>query len=202
LADDWSGGSVEVPIVGEGVVTWVGGGGGEGDGLTFVNIGGDIDVTNGGGDVGDGDLEGFGGAGSIVVSNGDGDVISTRLSKHMARVGDSGDRGRTIAEVPGDGVGVFDARVAVGYAEVEGFALVEGGCGGGEVDNWGEVIDFDCGDATGAAAIFIGDGEGDIVVTVVFVCVGDIASGDGVGAVAEVPGVGEVVATTAVGGSG
>jgi hypothetical protein len=80
--------------------------------------------------------------------------------------------------------------------------LVKGGSWSGEVDNRGEVIDFDCGDLTGAAAVNIGDGEGDIVVTVIGVGVGDVLSGDGVGAVAEVPGVGEIVAATAVCGCG
>ena len=120
----------------------------------------------------------------------------------MVGVGDSGDGGGTIAKVPGDGVGVFDAGVAVSYAEVEGFALVEAGSWGGEIDNRGGFINFDCGGLLGATAVFIGDGEGDSVVTVVGVGVGDIASGDGGGAVAEVPSVGEVVATTAVGGGG
>jgi hypothetical protein len=108
------------------------------------------------------------------------------------------DRIGTIPKVPSDGVGVFDARVAVSYAEVEGFALVEAGGGGGKVDNRGEVIDFDCGGLVGASAVFVGDGEGDIVVTVVGIGVGDVLSGDGVGAIAEVPGVGEIVAGAAV----
>ena len=111
-------------------------------------------------------------------------------------------RSSTIAEIPGDGVSVFNSCVAVSYAEVEGFTLVEVGCWSGEVDNRREVIDFDCGDLTGAAAVNIGDGEGDIVVTVVGVGVGDVLSGEGVSAVAEVPCVGEVVAATAVCGCG
>jgi hypothetical protein len=44
--------------------------------LTFVDVGGEIEVGNGGGDVGDGDLNRFGGAGSVVISDGDGDVIT------------------------------------------------------------------------------------------------------------------------------
>jgi hypothetical protein len=99
-------------------------------------------------------------------------------------------------------VGVFDACVAVIYAEVDGFTLVDGGIGGGDGGCWGDVIDFDLGDLTGAAAVNIGDGEGDCVVTVIGVGVGDVLSGDGVGAVAEVPGVGEIVAGAAVCGCG
>ncbi len=197
-----SGGTIDVPVIDESVVTWVGGGGCECDGLTFVNIGGDIDVGNCGGDVGDGDLDGFGGAGSVVVGDCDGDVVGTCFGEEVAGVGDSGDGGGTIVEVPGDGVGVVDARVAVSYAEVEGFALVEVGSWGGEVDNRGEVIDFDCGGLLGATAIFIGDGEDDIVVTVIGVGMGDISSGDRVCAVAEVPGVGEIIARVAICGEG
>jgi hypothetical protein len=99
-------------------------------------------------------------------------------------------------------VGIFGARVAVIYAEVEGFALVESCIGGSDVSGRGDVIDFDLGGLVGGAAVFVGDGEGDLVVTVVGVGVGDVLSGDGVGAVAEVPGVGEVVAGAAVFGEG
>jgi hypothetical protein len=204
LSDNWCGCTVDVPIVDEGVVSWVGGGGGEGDGLPFVDVGGDIEVGNGGGDVGDGDLDGFGGAGSVVVGDGDGDgdVIITSFEEGVVGVGNSSDGSRTIAEVPSCGVGVFNSWVAVIYAEVEGFTLVEVGCWSGEVDNRGEVIDFDCGGLLGATAVSIGDGEGDIVVTVVDVGMGDVLSVDGVGAVTEVPGVGEVIAGTAVFGCG
>jgi hypothetical protein len=95
----------------------------------------------------------------------------------------------TIPKVPSDGVGVFNPYVAVSYAEIEGFALIEAGGGGG-------------GGLVGGTAVFVGDGEGDIVVTVIGVGVSDVLSGDGVSAVTEVPGVGEIVAGAAVFGCG
>ena len=99
-------------------------------------------------------------------------------------------------------MGVFDAWVAVIYAEVEGFALVDGGIWGGDGGCGGYVIDFDLGGLVSGTAIFVGDGEGDCVVTVIGVGVGDVLSGDGVGAVAEVPGIGEVIDGATVFGCG
>jgi hypothetical protein len=95
-------------------------------------------------------------------------------------------------------VGIFGAWVAVIYAEVEGFALVESGIGDGDASGRGYVIDFDLGGLVGSAAVFIGDGEVDVIGAVVGVGMGDVLSGDGVGAVAEVPGVGEIVAGATV----
>lgn len=48
MSDNWCGGTVDVPIVGEGVVTGVAGGGCELDCGAFINIRGDIDGINGG----------------------------------------------------------------------------------------------------------------------------------------------------------
>jgi hypothetical protein len=93
LSGNWDGGVVEVPVVGEGVVTWVGGGGGEGNGLSFVDVGGDIEGGNGGGDVGDSDLNRFGGGGSVVVGDSDSDVIITSFGEGVGL--DVGLSGRT-----------------------------------------------------------------------------------------------------------
>lgn len=83
LSDDGGGCTVDIPVVGEGVVTCVAGGGCELDCGAFVNIRGDIDGINRGGNIGDGDLDGVGGAGSVVVSHRYGDVMSARFGKHM-----------------------------------------------------------------------------------------------------------------------
>jgi hypothetical protein len=55
-------------------------------------------------------------------------------------------------------VSVFNSCVAVIYAEVEGFSLVEGGIGGGNCSGGGEVIDFDLSRLLSSSTIFIGDG--------------------------------------------
>ncbi len=50
--------AVNIPAVGEGVVTDVGSGGGEGGYRSFFNVGGDVDSLNRGGEVIDGEVDG------------------------------------------------------------------------------------------------------------------------------------------------
>ncbi len=69
-----------------GVVTCVAGGGCELDCFSFFNIGGDIDGINRGCEVGDGDFDGFGGVGSVVVSDADGNVMIAVIGKLMGNI--------------------------------------------------------------------------------------------------------------------
>lgn len=69
---------------------------------------------------------------------------------------------------------IFNSCVAVIYAEVEGFTLVERGIGGGNCSGGGYVIDFNLSRLLCDAAIFIGDGEVDIISAVIDKLMDDI----------------------------
>jgi hypothetical protein len=71
-------------------------------------------------------------------------------------------------------VGIFGARVAVIYAEVEGFALVEGVIGGGDGSGGSYVIDFDLSRLLSDSAVFVGNSEVDIIGAVIDKLMGDI----------------------------
>jgi hypothetical protein len=76
---NWCGCAVNIPAVGEGVVTDVGGGGGEGGDGSFFNVGGDVDSLNrgwevincqvDGGEVGDLSVGAIAEVGEAVVPN-------------------------------------------------------------------------------------------------------------------------------------
>lgn len=81
-------------------------------------------------------MDGVGGAGSVVVDDCDGDVMSTCFGELMAGIIDATNGVRTIAEVPGDGVGVVNSFIAIVSDKGNRFSLIDVGIN--------RFIDYQC----------------------------------------------------------
>lgn len=69
MSDNWGGGVIDVPVVGEGIVASIVGGGGKLDCFSFFDISGDGDEIDRRGDVGNGYVNGLGGNATVTIDD-------------------------------------------------------------------------------------------------------------------------------------
>ena len=99
-------------------------------------------------------------------------------------------------------MGIFNPRIGIADSKVEGATLVDRCYWCGKIDGGSDVSDFDLGGLGGGTAIFVGNGEGDMIVTVIGIGMGGVLPDKWAGTIAKIPGVGEIGTTTAIFGCG
>ncbi len=116
---------------------------------------------------------------SIFIRYRQGNIIVTIVCKGMSNIL-TADGVSIVTEVPTVGERVFGSWVGSSSSKFDCFTLFDGGGSGG------------------STAIFVGDGESDVIVAVIGIGMGGVLPDNRVGTIAEIPGVGEIGTTTAV----